>query len=79
MLHMMFKLGQCAEKEELAGLIELHNALAGGTEVMAAFISMGKSGETPINSFIEAAQTTLKDVAGWRAKIEGVLSEAGVR
>ena len=59
-----------SEREDFSGLAELQKTLVDATEVMAAFISTGRSEELPIASLIEAAEKTSPDLQEWRKTIE---------
>ena len=61
------------DKDDLAGLSALHKTLDDATEALAAFISVAKSGETPPDSLMEAADKTVEDLAEWRARIKEVV------
>ena len=63
------------EKHEtgLLGFHDLHKTLDDATEVIAAFISVARSGEAPPDSLMEAADKTVEDLAEWRARIKEVV------
>ncbi len=61
------------EEEDFSNLVDLRKTLADATEVMAAFISTGRSDERPIASLMEAAEKTLPDLHEWRKTIETVV------
>ena len=65
--------------QDMANLAELQRTLANATEVLAAFISTGRSDEQPIASLIEAAEKSLADLTGWHDSLKGVLDEPGSR
>jgi len=65
--------------DEFAGLSEFQTTLADATEILAAFISTGRSEELPIASLIEAAEKSLADLTGWHDSLKGVLAEPGLR
>ena len=48
--------------EDLTGLAELHKTLEDASQVIAAFISIGRSGEAPIDSLLTAADQALVDL-----------------
>ena len=68
-----------SEGNDFSGLAELQKTLADATEVLAAFISTGRSDEQPIASLIEAAEKSLADLTGWHDSLKGVLDEPGSR
>jgi len=55
----------------------LHKTLEDASQVIAAFISMGRSGETPIDSLLTAADHALDDLVKWRAGLKDVVLEFG--
>jgi len=57
----------------MSNLADLQRTLLDATEVLAAFISTGRSDEQPIASLIEAAEKTLPDIHEWRKTIEAVV------
>ena len=57
-------------KDDLEGLRDLRKTLDDATEAIAAFISVAKSGETPPDSLMEAADKTVEGLAEWRARIK---------
>jgi len=68
-----------SEEDDFSGLTDLRKSLLDATEVMAAFISTGRSDEQPIASLIEAAEKSLADLTGWHDSLKGVLDEPGSR
>ncbi len=59
--------------QEIPGLPDLQKTISDATEVLAAFISTGRSDELPIASLIEAAEKTLPDLHEWRKTINAVV------
>ena len=58
------------DQDDLASLSVLHKTLDDAAETLAAFISVARSGETPPDSLMEAADKTVERLAEWRAKIK---------
>jgi len=67
------------EENDFSGLADLRKTLLDATEILAAFISTGRSEELPIASLIEAAEKSLADLTGWHDSLKGVLDEPGSR
>jgi hypothetical protein len=65
--------------EDLSGLTGLHKTIGDASEVIAAFIGAGHSGEVPVDSLMQAAEQTLSDLMKWRSGLKGVLSVVGVQ
>ena len=65
--------------QDMTNLADLQRTLADATEILAAFISTGRSEELPIASLIEAAEKSLADLTGWHDSLKGVLAEPGLR
>jgi len=59
--------------QEMVNLADLQRTLADATEVLAAFISTGRSDGQPIDSLMEAAEKTLPDLHKWQKTIEEVV------
>ena len=59
-------------EQETAELPDLQKTIANATEILAAFISLGRSDELPIVSLMEAAEKTLPDLHEWRKTIEAI-------
>ena len=59
--------------QTMANLADLRKTLADATEILAAFISTGRSDELPIASLLEAAEKTLPELHEWRKTIEAVV------
>ena len=60
-------------RDDFSNLNDLRKTLADATEVLAAFISTGRSDEQPIASLMEAAEKTLPDLHEWRKTIEAAV------
>ena len=65
------------EQDDFTGLADLRKTLADATEVLAAFISTGRSDELPIASLMQAAEKTLPDLYEWRKTIEAAVDMFG--
>jgi hypothetical protein len=67
--------------DEIPNLRELHKTLADASEVMAAFVSVARSGEGPIGSLVAAADKSVDELAEWRSLIKSVceMVEVGER
>ncbi len=58
--------------DDIPNLRELHKTLADVSEVMAAFVSIARSGEEPIESLVAAANKSVDELAEWRLLIKSV-------
>ena len=59
--------------QEMTNLADLRKSLLDAAEIIAAFISTGRSDEQPIASLMEAAEKTLPDLHEWRKTIGAVV------
>lgn len=67
------------DKEDLSGLTGLHKTIGDASEVIAAFIGAGHSGEVPVDDLMQAAEQTLQDLIKWRSGLNGLLSQVAVK
>jgi len=66
-------------RDDFSNLTDLRKTLLDATEVLAAFISTGRSDEPPIANLMEVAEKSLADLTGWHDSLKGVLAEPGLR
>ena len=59
--------------DDINNLKDLKRTLRNASEVIAAFISVTKSEEQPLESMLEAADLALKDLVAWRNTIGGIV------
>ena len=67
------------EKIDYLDIRALHKTLDDATEVLAAFISVAKSGEAPPVSLMEAADKTVDELAEWWARIKEAVEAPELR
>jgi hypothetical protein len=61
------------DKDDLAGLRDLHKTIDAATEVLAAFLSAAASAELPSEALVDAAHKTCGDLAEWRETLKGLV------
>jgi hypothetical protein len=59
-------------KDDLAGLRDLHKTIDDATEVLAAFLSAAASAEIPNEALIDAAHLIVGDLVEWRETLKEI-------
>lgn len=60
------------DKDDLAGLRDLHKTIDDATEVLAAFLSAAASAALPSEALVDAAHKTCGDLAEWRETLKEI-------
>ena len=60
------------DKDDLAGLRDLHKTIDDATEVLAAFLSAAASAQLPSEALVDAAHETCGDLTEWRETLKEI-------
>ena len=58
------------DRDDLAGLRNLHKTLDDSTEALAGFIKATKRGKVPTKVLMQASDKAVEELAEWRARIK---------
>jgi hypothetical protein len=64
------------DMEEVSSFTDIHKTLTDATEILAAFISVGRSDEVPPESLLQAAEQAMPNLANWRRSFRELLDMA---